>query len=170
MRPVRFSSPGADGQAASGLHPATSPSPPPLLALTGSTVSPQLSQASCRTSALGQVLLPASTWDLGVLCLACNCCVLCKCQSLKKCGSSPSLPACFLLESLPSVFPVGLPTHSFVQTLSRNFPCVTLWAVSGDKDESTIPVLRDGIGNRIGQNDCFVPDTRGTSWMNSVVI
>lgn len=93
VRPVRFSSPGADGQAASGLHPAMSPSPPPLLALTGSTVSPQLSQASCRTPALGQVLLPASTWDLGVLCLACNCCVLCKWQSLKKCGSPPSLPA-----------------------------------------------------------------------------
>lgn len=110
VRPVRFSSPGADGQAASGLHPAMSPSPPPLLALTGSTVSPQLSQASCRTPALGQVLLPASTWDLGVLCLACNCCVLCKWQSLKKCGSPPCLLS-------PGQFTFSLPcrvTHAFI--------------------------------------------------------
>lgn len=164
------SSPGADGQAASGLQSFPLPCPCPHL---HSQPSPGASfLLSSAMPPAGHLLWVRSSSrpPLGTSwCGVYPAILVCSANgSLSKKSGSP--PYRFLLESLSSVFPVWLLMHSFVQTLSRNFPCVTLRAVSGDKDESTILVLRGGIRNLIGQNDCFVPDTSETSWMSSVMI
>lgn len=63
-----------------------------------------------------------------------------------------------------------LPCKSCIYSNTQHAPSACLRAVSGDKDQSVVLVLRDQIRNLIGQTSCFVPGTSRASYMNSAIM